>query len=282
MISFVGPIKNDWIKVPPLLNSIRKLYKIGKYEILLIDDGSNTENQVLIQQIQFAYPEVKLVKNPISCGVIPSVNYISKVASGDILIPVDADIRFRTRFYFIYIAFVFMAFKRVNFCFAKTRLIDQETGCVQGVVGWAPKRRFQEYPNTAELIARGKIRVAGGGCSYRKEWFLSNGGYDLSLGPTADFYINHLAVLQGSAWYYGKVVTDNLIRKNSYTSSVTEDDYRQFMLKVIEKWTNKGIRLTEAEKLQLIQYERKEAPANLRQLESLGMKKREGMHFRNG
>jgi len=270
MISFIGPIKNDWIKVPPLLDSIRKLYKIGKFEILLIDDGSNRENKTLIDQIQDAYPELKLIKNPSSLGVIPSVNKISQLASGDILVPVDADIRFRTRFYFIYITLIFKIFKRVNFCFAKTRLIDQEKGCVQGVVGWAPKRGMQKYRNTAELIARGKIRAAGGGCSYRKKWFLESGGYDPSLGPTADFYINHLAILQESAWYYGKIVSDNLIRKGSYTSSVTEHDYRRLMQKVVDKWALNGVTLTESEKHQLIQYEKEESPANLRQLKSLG------------
>ena len=269
MISFLGPIKNDWNKVPPLLNSIRRLIKIGKYEILLIDDGSNPENQTLIDQIQDAYPELKLIRNPSSLGVIPSVNKISHLAKGDILIPIDADIRFRTRFYFIYITLIFRIFKRVNFCFAKTRLIDQETGRVQGVVGWAPKKGMQKYCNTAKLIAQGKIRAAGGGCSYRKKWFLEGGGYDPLLGPTADFYINHLAILQGTAWYYGKMVTDNLIRRNSYTSSVTEDDYQRLMQKVVNKWAINGVKLTESEERQLIQYEKEESPANLRQLKSL-------------
>jgi len=276
MISFLGPIKNDWKKVPALLNSIRKLYKFGKYEVLLIDDGSNSENQTLIEQTKAVYPELKLIKNPVSLGVIPSVNKISHLAKGDILIPIDADIRFRTRFYFIYITLIFRIFKRVNFCFAKTRLIDQETGCVQGVVGWAPKKGMQKYRNTAELVARGKIRVAGGGCSYRKEWFLANGGYDPLLGPTADFYINHLAILQGNAWYYKKIVTDNLIRKDSYTSSVTEGDYRRLMQKVVSKWAINGVELSESEKHQLIQYEKEESPANLRQFNSLGRGKSVG------
>jgi glycosyltransferase involved in cell wall biosynthesis len=270
MISFLGPIKNDWQKVPALINSIRKLYKIGKYEILLIDDGSNSENQILIKRLQTAYPEVKLIKNDSSLGVILSVNQVSHLASGDILVPVDADIRFRTRFYLIYITLIFKVFKKINFCFAKTQLVDQETGRVQGVVGWAPKKGWQKYENTAELVAQGKIRAAGGGCSYRKQWFLDSGGYDLSLGPTADFYINHLAILQGTAWYYGKIVTDNLIRKNSYTSSVTENDYRLLMQKVVNKWALNGVELTESEKHLLIQYEKKESPANLRQLKSLG------------
>lgn len=269
MISFLGPIKNDWKKVPPLLASIRNLYKFGKYEVLLIDDGSNSENQDLITQIQAAYPEVRLVKNNSSLGVIPSVNQISKLAIGDILVPVDADIRFRTRFYLLYITLIFRIFKRINFCFAKTQLIDQETGLVQGIVGWAPKKRWQKYEKTAELVAQGKIRAAGGGCSYRKQWFLDNGGYDPSLGPTADFYINHLAILQGTAWYYGKIVTDNLIRKNSYTSSVSSEEYRLLMQKVIHKWTLNGVKLTESEQQQLIQYEKEESPANLRQLKSL-------------
>jgi len=270
MISFLGPIKNDWVKVPPLLESIRKLYKLGQYEILLIDDGSNSENQTLIEQTKAAHPEVKLIRNPSSLGVIPSVNQISHLAKGDILIPIDADIRFRTRFYFIYITLIFRIFKRVNFCFAKTRLIDQETERVQGVVGWAPKKGMQKYRNTAELIARGKIRAAGGGCSYRKKWFLESGGYDPSLGPTADFYINHLAILQGSAWYYGKIVTNNLVRKNSYTSSVSAADYRRLMERVITKWEQNGVILTSEEKTNLIKYEKKETPTNLAQLQALG------------
>jgi len=276
MISFLGPIKNDWEKVPPLLDSIRRLIKIGKYEILLIDDGSNRENQSLIDQIQNAYPELKLIKNPSSLGVIPSVNQICQMARGDILLPVDADIRFRTRFYLLYITLIFRIFKRINFCFAKTQLIDQETGRVQGVVGWAPKKRWQKYERTAELFAQGKIRAAGGGCSYRKQWFLDSGGYDPYLGPTADFYINHLAILQGTAWYYGRIVTDNLIRKNSYTSSVSSEDYRLLMQKVIHKWTLNGVKLTESEQHQLIQYEKEESPVNLRQLKSLGGAKHAG------
>jgi len=269
MISFLGPIKNDWIKVPQLLDSIRRMYKFGDYEVLLVDDCSDSANQKLVSAIENMYPEITLLRNDKSLGVIGSVNKISKLARGDLLIPINADIRFRSRFYFIYISLLFRICKSIQFCFMKTRSLDQDTGRVQGVVGWAPKKGRQTYQNVGELVVSGKIRVAGDACAYRKEWFLKNGGYDESLGPTADFFINHLAVLQGSAWYDGKIATDNLVRSNSYTSSICAEKYQQLMLLVIAKWEAGGINLSEIEKKQLVEYERVESPANLAKLKAL-------------
>lgn len=270
MISFLGPIKNDWIKVPPLLDSIRRMFKIGSYEVILIDDGSDLANQRVLSNVVMKYPELTLLRNEKTLGVIASVNRISKVARGDLLIPINADIRFRSRFYFIYITLVFSIFKSIHFCFMKTRSLDQETGELHGVVGWAPKKGRQSYQNVVELVANGTIRVAGDACAYRKEWFLKSGGYDESLGPTADYYINHLAVLQGSAWYNGKIATDNLVRANSYSSSVSAEKYEQLMTLVIAKWEASGITITQKEKQLLVEYERSESRDNLRKLKSLG------------
>ena len=272
MISFLGPIKNDWGKVPALLDSIRRMFKIGSYEIILVDDGSDLTNQQILSNVVSKYPEITLLKNENTLGVIASVNRISKAARGDLLIPINADIRFRSRFYLFYIIFVFSIFRSIQFCFMKTRSLDQDTGKVHGVVGWAPKKGRQSYKNVAELVASGIIRVAGDACAYRKEWFIKSGGYDESLGPTADFYINHLAVLQGSAWYSGKIATDNLVRANSYTSSVSAEKYEQLMLMVVDKWEASGIHISEKEKKKLASYERTESLSNLRKLKTLGLK----------
>ena len=272
MISFIGPIKNDWAKVPSLLNSIRKMLKIENHEVILIDDGSDGPNQLMLDKVLHDFPEIRLIRNKQSCGVISSVNRISNEARGDLLVPINADIRFRSRFYLLRISLIFRLNRKVQLSFMKTRSLDQDTGNVQGIVGWAPKKGRQLYRNVAGLIADGKIRVAGDACAYRKEWFLKNGGYDESLGPTADFYINHLAVLQGSAWYNGNIATDNLVRNNSYTSSISAEKYQQLLLKVIAKWEASGIYMSEHEKKQLAEYESLESPANLRKLKTLGLR----------
>ena len=113
MISFLGPIKNDWGKVPALLDSIRRMFKIGSYEIILVDDGSDLTNQQILSNVVSKYPEITLLKNENTLGVIASVNRISKAARGDLLIPINADIRFRSRFYLFYIIFVFSILRKL-------------------------------------------------------------------------------------------------------------------------------------------------------------------------
>ena len=68
-------------------------------------------------------------------------------------------------------------------------------------------------------------------------------------------------------------MTDNLVRTNSYTSSVSAADYRRLMERVITKWEENGVILTSEEKKNLIEYEKNESPSNLALLKALGKSK---------
>lgn len=249
-LSLFCPVKNDWSLVNACLQSCRTALRGVSHEILLLDDQSNEEEQKKIPQILARFPSARLVEPGGARGIEAAVLCLIDSARGFLLAPLSADMRFCSNLWIPMVLVLFRLFRRLNLVFGKTRLVDLQSSRTLGVVGWSPHRGSIPAERGRAGVCDGTIRVAGGSVVYRREWFVQSGGFKPSagLGPKSDFYLNHLAVLQGSSWHLKQVAAVLLEGRPSYTRKFSAEQYLAFCKKVVNEWEKEGIRLSASQR----------------------------------
>lgn len=95
-ISIVIPLYNEEESLPELVEWINKVCTNHQYsfEIILIDDGSRDDSWQVIQKLNLQYPNVlKAIKFQRNYGKSPALHEGFKLAQGDVVITMDADLQ---------------------------------------------------------------------------------------------------------------------------------------------------------------------------------------------
>lgn len=94
-ISIVIPLLNEEESIPELYNWIAKVMQSNSYsyEILFIDDGSTDNSWQVISDLAKKNPEIKGIKFRTNFGKSQALNAGFKVAKGDVVITMDADLQ---------------------------------------------------------------------------------------------------------------------------------------------------------------------------------------------
>jgi glycosyltransferase involved in cell wall biosynthesis len=94
-LSIVIPLFNEEESLPELEAWIRRvmLENNFSYEIIMIDDGSNDHSWQVIQQLNAQNPQVKGIKFQRNYGKSAALNEGFKMAKGDVVITMDADLQ---------------------------------------------------------------------------------------------------------------------------------------------------------------------------------------------
>ena len=91
--SIIVPMKNEVKVASRILESLLKLsYPQDKYEIIVIDDGSTDGTSAICKRYARNHPRrIKYLRNSISMGKPPALNYALRSAKGEIVGIFDAD-----------------------------------------------------------------------------------------------------------------------------------------------------------------------------------------------
>ena len=94
-VSVIIPVFNEEESIPPLYEALdRELRALGKtYEMLFVDDGSSDRSLELLQRYAATDPTVKVVAFRRNFGQTAAMDAGFKYASGEVLIPIDADLQ---------------------------------------------------------------------------------------------------------------------------------------------------------------------------------------------
>jgi cellulose synthase/poly-beta-1,6-N-acetylglucosamine synthase-like glycosyltransferase len=92
-VSIIVPAKNEGLVIGRCLDSLVKLdYPRGKYEIVVVEDGSTDDTVQICRRFENAHPSlVRLVSNPVSLGKPHALNYGLKFCVGELVAVFDAD-----------------------------------------------------------------------------------------------------------------------------------------------------------------------------------------------
>lgn len=94
-ISIVIPLLNEDESLPELESWIRRVMEANNYsyEIIFIDDGSTDDSWEVICRLRNANPEIKAIKFQRNYGKSAALNEGFKMAQGDVIFTMDADLQ---------------------------------------------------------------------------------------------------------------------------------------------------------------------------------------------
>ena len=186
------------------------------------------------------------------------LNQLAQELPPGIAIPVSADMELCNRVFPWVLQYAFVL-KKADFVFAKCRHNHIATQKSAGVTGWATQKGIQSASNSKAEFVTGKTRPSGYAVALRSR-LVKQYGYDQTLGPLCDFYLNNLMILKHKAFYYGKVVSNTLQREASYSGSFNQADSLALVEKTVTKFESDGVILTDAQKSRYREYERSQWP----------------------
>jgi glycosyltransferase involved in cell wall biosynthesis len=94
-ISVVIPLFNEAESLPELMQWIDKVMQTHNYsyEVIMVDDGSKDNSWHTIQSLRTTYPSLKGIKFQRNYGKSAALNEGFKMAKGDIVVTMDADLQ---------------------------------------------------------------------------------------------------------------------------------------------------------------------------------------------
>ena len=225
--------------------------------MIFVDDASKPEQILLAKKLKekFAF---RVIFNREHRGIVSCLNQLARELPLGIAIPVSADMEL-CNWVFPWVLQYAFVFKKADIVFAKCRHNNVATQKCAGVTGWATQEGVQKVSNSEEDFVAGKTRPSGYAVALRS-CFVKQYGYDKALGPLCDFYLNNLMILKHKAFYYGKVVSNTLQRKASYSSSFNQADSLALVERTVAKLESDGVILTEEQKSRYREYERSQWP----------------------
>jgi glycosyltransferase involved in cell wall biosynthesis len=256
-ITFFAPVRNDWIHAERLLASIRRTFRWMPWEIIFVDDASKPEQILIAKKLKQEF-RFRVTFNAQHRGIVACLNQLAQELPPGIAIPVSADMELCNSVFPWVLQYAFVL-KKADFVFAKCRHNHIVTQKSAGVTGWATQKGIQKVSNSKEEFVTGKTRPSGYAVALRS-CFVKQYGYDQALGPLCDFYLNNLMILKHKAFYYGKVVSNTLQRKASYSGSFHQADSLALVEKTVTKFESDGVILTDAQKSRYREYERSQWP----------------------
>lgn len=94
-ISVVIPLLNEAESLPELMQWIDRVMQQNNYsyEVIMVDDGSKDNSWDTIQKLRANYPHLKAIKFQRNYGKSAALNEGFKMAKGDIVVTMDADLQ---------------------------------------------------------------------------------------------------------------------------------------------------------------------------------------------
>jgi glycosyltransferase involved in cell wall biosynthesis len=94
-ISVVIPLFNEAESLPELMQWIDRVMQTHNYsyEVIMVDDGSKDDSWQTIQSLRTTYPSLKGIKFQRNYGKSAALNEGFKMAQGDIVVTMDADLQ---------------------------------------------------------------------------------------------------------------------------------------------------------------------------------------------
>ena len=254
-ISFFGAIRNDWSHVSKLLESINSVFWYVSKEIILVDDCSNSEQKELAHSLLLKNKNLTIIFNKSHQGIVPCLNLGIGKISGKLCLPVAADTYFIGRIFPLVLQYAF-DWHRVDFFFAKTIHLEQDTMKKTGITGWAVKKGIQCRNSAVDSFISGKSRPSGSAVAFRTET-LKKYRYAQELGPLSDFYLNNLMLLKHKSYYYNKVISETYERKNSYSNMLAKEKALSLMNVAFMKYASDDIYLSEKQRTRFNENEKR-------------------------
>jgi len=206
------------------------------------------------RSLERKYCRLSIIFNSQHQGIVPCLNQAVESLTGDIALPIAADMEYVSRIFPLVLLYAFRVIE-ADFFFAKALHVNQDFNRTVGITGWSAKKGVQQNQRAIGNFISGQTRPTGCAVAYRMK-LLKQYRYDKNLASLSDFYLNNLMIMRHKSFYYGKVVSKTLERKASYSNSFNQEESMGLIEKTLVKYESDGVILTDAQKKQYREHEK--------------------------
>jgi len=98
-VSLILPMYNEEDNVLITIEQVKKVLKTyDRYQIIVIDDGSDDHTPQLLEEIAKENPELKVLSHPVNMGMGRALRTGFEKAEGDVIITLDADLSYDPKY----------------------------------------------------------------------------------------------------------------------------------------------------------------------------------------
>ena len=218
LISVTLPNYNHGIFLEKAIQSIlQQSYK--NFEIIIVDDGSTDQSVQIIKKFAKKDSRIKGIYLRRNRGSVFAFKKAFDQANGELIYAFSADDFILNNDFFLF------SIKKLNEdrCIAgvsgKAAVIDGQTEEELWQMGGGLESGVVSSQKCQELFFSNKIFIPGISSIWRKKFINEAGGYDASLGPQSDYFINHILPMKHGFYLSNNLFAATRKFNNSYSHS---------------------------------------------------------------
>jgi glycosyltransferase involved in cell wall biosynthesis len=196
------------------------------FELIVVDDGSTDDSVEVIQAYVDIDPRVRLVRLVDNVGVNAAVSRAVEFAGGDYLYLAAADDRTRPTF-FTRSMETFSMFPESGLCFSDPTERAEDGRVTSYPLFLADRPIGFSAEQLAEHWRRTTFHLSSNTIIFKRKAFDDLGGYGHDLGWLSDWFVNTTVALRYGVCYMPEVLTELLIRADSYSAGNLADPDRR-------------------------------------------------------
>lgn len=199
-----------------------------QWELIIVDDGSTDESWSIIDRYT-SDPRIRAVRLAENEGANAAMKRCLSLADGDLLYASSSDDYLASASFFGRAVEQLAKYPDAGGVCGRSRVIDAADGAELWVMG-TPGGRFGFItgPQAIKRFFLGRLFIPGTGAIWRRARIEEIGGYDATLGPQSDYFVNHAIPALHGVVYLEDVVGVTRVLKGSYSSSVGDEEFFRF------------------------------------------------------
>ena len=195
------------------------------WELIIVDDGSTDNSQAVIGAYALRDSRIKPIFFPENRGFNAAFRSGMDKASGELLYGAAADDFLSDDEFFACAVEAIALNPTVAGVFSRTRVISGSDGRELWTMGSAPQIGLNPQFESLTAFFENRIFVPGSSAIWKLSLVREFGGFDPTLGPQSDYFINHALPAIGGVIFIDKISTSLRLFNTSYSSDVSDDDF---------------------------------------------------------
>ena len=201
------------------------------WELIIIDDGSTDGSVDTIRELAARDRRIVPIILPQNRGVISAIQTGLAAMTGELLYGSAADDYISSNLFFERVVKAMADHPETSGAFGKAEVMDAASGDLLWEMGSAPTVGYIAPRLALETFLTGGLFVPGASAVWKRAHIDALGGFDPSLGPQTDFFINHaLPAMTGAVFIDDIFVVVRAGTGNYHRSSDTQEFFRRHAL----------------------------------------------------
>jgi len=197
----------------------------SNWELIIVDDGSTDNSRATIESLARADKRIIPIFLAENRGTLFAIETALAAATGELLYGSAADDYIANERFFERVISALIEHPQVSGVFGKASVCDATSNKELWRMGSSPVHGLILPAVALEGFFSGRLFVPGAAAIWKRAEIDALGGFDSSLGPQTDYFLNHALPIVAGAVFIDEVFTVVRSSANTYHRSATEDEY---------------------------------------------------------